>query len=70
MYKDYIKIADEPVHASRASVAREGMEWGRYLTLTHPDERLTTPSLAFFADTYKAFDEVIPGLHAQTRRRR
>lgn len=66
-YKKHITVANDPVHEERAKSPRQGLEFGIYLTLDDPEERLTPPVLAFMADTYEALDEYVPGIHQTLR---
>ena len=78
-FTKHIQVEDDPIHASKYfknlnvdidERPREGMEYGIYLMLKDRRERLTPPAIAFMADTFKAFDEVIPGIHSKTRNKR
>lgn len=58
-YKPFIKLADDPAYREKyLGVPREGMEWGCYLTLVDKEDRVTTPGLAFMADTFRAVDQI------------
>ncbi|THH30424.1 hypothetical protein EUX98_g3764 [Antrodiella citrinella] len=69
-YKDNITLANDPVHAKNAETPQQGLEYGLWLSLNDRQEQLTTPMLAFMADTYEALDEHIPGAHQQLRAKR
>lgn len=69
-YKNNITLANDPVHAKNAETPQQGLEFGLWLSLNDKQEQLTTPMLAFMADTYEALDEHIPGAHQQLRAKR
>ena len=63
-YKDRIAARRDPVHEGRMRSAPgvNGSDWGEYITLVGKDDRLTSPMMAFFADSHLPLPVLLPAL--------
>ncbi|KAI0784658.1 thioesterase-like superfamily-domain-containing protein [Abortiporus biennis] len=59
-YKHYIEVTHDPAYDEIAKGPTQGMKFGTYVTLSHPDDHITLPSMALLADTFKIQIEVVP----------
>ena len=61
-YREHIRAVQDPVVVGKRRTPQPGMEWADYLTLRGEGERLTTPMLAFFADSFMSYPVQLPTL--------
>ncbi len=63
-FRNYIQSARDPVYLPNAKIPRKGggIEWAEYVTLKDAEDRLTAPSMAFFADTFLSLPVILPDL--------
>ena len=61
-FRDHISVVEDTVLAEKRKTPQRGMEWGEYMTLRDEGERLTTASLAFFADCFMSYPSQLPTL--------
>lgn len=59
---------DSPTRTNRTTVGGGGVEGGTWFGLTDRDERITTPSLALFADAFLNIPVLIPKSQPQALR--
>lgn len=69
-YKNNITVSNDPVYEVAVMEPKQSMDFGMYVGLNDPQERITTPGLAFMADTFESMAKFIPGDHKDMREKR
>lgn len=53
-------LPDHPKRTNSGTVGGGGLDWGSWVTLRGPEEKITSPSLAFFGDICLNLPALLP----------